>query len=81
MGIREKLEFITPLLESRLESSPRRDNAPSQSCPALVLKSPHLMQVLGLPSDLASALYRLETAVPRILSPATEFTCVESTDL
>lgn len=81
MKIRERLEFITPLLEPRLQSSARRDNAPPRNCPPLVLKSPHLMQVFGLPSDLASGLYRLETAVPRMLASATESTCVESTDL
>ncbi|KAJ5887059.1 uncharacterized protein N7473_009733 [Penicillium subrubescens] len=36
------------------------------------------MQVFGLPSDLASGLYRLETAVPRTLASATE--SIHSTD-
>jgi hypothetical protein len=81
MRIRERLEFITPLMEPRLQSSARRDNTPSQNCPPLVLKSPQLMQVFGLPSDLASSLYRLETAVPQMPVSATESTCVKSTDL
>jgi hypothetical protein len=81
MSIRERLEFITPLLEPRLQPSARRDNTSPQNCAPLVLRSPHLMQVFGLPSDLASGLYRLETAVPGMPSSATESTCVESTDL
>lgn len=81
MRIRERLEFITPLLEPRLHSSVRHDNTLPQNCPPLVLKSPHLMQFFGLPSDLASGLYRLETAIPRMLASTAESTCVESTDL
>jgi hypothetical protein len=81
MRIRERLESITTLLEPRLQSSAQYGNTPPWNCPPLVLKSPHLMQVFGLPSDLASGLYRLETAVPRTLASATESMCVESTDL
>ncbi|KAJ5424691.1 hypothetical protein N7445_010664 [Penicillium cf. griseofulvum] len=81
MSIRERLEFITPLLEPRLQLSARCDNTPPQNCPPLVLKSPHLMQVFGLPSDLPSGLYRLEAAVSRIPASVTQLTCVESTDL
>jgi hypothetical protein len=70
MSIRERLEFITPLLGSRSQPSPERDRTPPvaalQDCPPLVLKSPYSMQVLGLPSNLASILYRLEGAVPRV---------------
>ncbi|KAJ5636511.1 uncharacterized protein N7484_009824 [Penicillium longicatenatum] len=76
MSIRERLEFITPLLEPRLQPPARRDDTSPQNCPPLILKSPHLMQVFGLPSDLASSLYRLETAVPRMLASATESPCV-----
>jgi hypothetical protein len=65
MSIRERLESITPLLEQpQVQLAPRGDNDPPvtalQNCPPLVLKSPHLMQILGLQSDLASVLYRLE---------------------
>ena len=64
MSIRERLESITPLLEQPQELAPRGDNDPPvtalQNCPPLVLRSPHLMQILGLQSDLAAVLYRLE---------------------
>lgn len=81
MRIRERLEFITPSLEPRLQYSARCDSTTGQNCPPLVLKSPHLMHVFGLPSDLASGLYRLEAAVHLMPVSATELTCVESTDL
>ncbi|GFF88742.1 hypothetical protein IFM60648_08490 [Aspergillus lentulus] len=64
MSIRERLESITPLLEQPQVLAPRGDNDPPvtalQNCPPLVLRSPHLMQILGLQSDLAAVLYRLE---------------------
>jgi hypothetical protein len=70
MSIRERLESIVPLLGPRLQASTLHHKAPlvgrPQICPPLVIKSPHLMQILGLPKDLASVLYRLEIAAPQI---------------
>jgi hypothetical protein len=84
MSIRERLEFITPLLGSRAQSSPERDRTPPvaalQDCPPLVLKSPYSMQVLGLPSNLASVLYCLEGAVPRVPTSPVNSAWNEDTD-
>ncbi|KAL2861166.1 fungal specific transcription factor domain-containing protein [Aspergillus lucknowensis] len=67
-SVRERLEFLTPLVKQL-----PRDNAPApslamppQTTPSLTLRSSHLMQVLGLPSDLATLLYRLHNSPPRI---------------
>ncbi|KAL3484251.1 hypothetical protein BJX62DRAFT_244133 [Aspergillus germanicus] len=85
MSIRERLEFITPLLGSRSQPSPERDKTPPvaalQDCPPLVLKSPYSMQVLSLPSNLASDLYRLEGAVPRAPGSPVNSGWIEDTDL
>ncbi|KAL3442399.1 hypothetical protein BJX65DRAFT_225705 [Aspergillus insuetus] len=85
MSIRERLEFITPLLGSRSQSSPDRDKTPPvaalQDCPPLLLKSPYSMQVLGLPSNLASILYRLEGAVSRVPASPVNPGWIEDTNL
>ncbi|KAL4885928.1 hypothetical protein BJY04DRAFT_214125 [Aspergillus karnatakaensis] len=85
MSIRERLESITPMLEPRLQPASRGDNSPPMTAlrnfPPLVLKSPHLMQILGLLPDLASVLYRLENAVPRPPVSHSESTPVAHLDL
>ncbi|KAL4932598.1 fungal specific transcription factor domain-containing protein [Aspergillus undulatus] len=82
MSIRERLQFITPLLEPRLQSSTLPDRTPPvggpQNCPPPVIKSPHLMQILGLPRDLASVLHRLESAAPQIAESPVESMHAES---
>jgi hypothetical protein len=64
MNIRERLEYITPLVEPQSHHVTLCENitpfAFPRGCPPLVIKSAHLMQILGLPSDLACVLYRLE---------------------
>ncbi|KAL2812632.1 hypothetical protein BJX63DRAFT_443406 [Aspergillus granulosus] len=86
MSIRERLEFITPRLEARLQPSTRHDDAPTAAAPTrnfppLSIRSPHLMQILGLPSNLASVLYRSEASVPPMTESSGEPTGIESTDL
>ncbi|KAL2831289.1 hypothetical protein BJY01DRAFT_260583 [Aspergillus pseudoustus] len=82
MSIRERLELLTPLLEPRRQPSTRSNHAsPARNFPPLSIKSPHLMQILGLPSDLASVLYRLEAALPPVVETSAEPECVESPDL
>ncbi|KAJ0413011.1 hypothetical protein BJY00DRAFT_297558 [Aspergillus carlsbadensis] len=84
MSIRERLEFITPLLEPRLQASPQRDSTPPvlalQDCPPLVLKSPYSMQIIGLPSNLTSILYRLETGTSRLPVSPPNSTWIEDSD-
>ncbi|PKX89044.1 uncharacterized protein P174DRAFT_414689, partial [Aspergillus novofumigatus IBT 16806] len=85
-SIREKLESIMPLLEQpQVQLAPRGGNDPPvmalQNCPPLVLKSPHLMQILGLQSDLASVLYRLETTAHQPPVSLFELTPAECFDL
>ncbi|KAF9893113.1 hypothetical protein FE257_012524 [Aspergillus nanangensis] len=60
MGIREGLEALTSLLGPKKQH--HHHHHPPVVCPPLVLKSPHLMQILGLPLDLASSVlyYRRE---------------------
>ncbi|KAH3503703.1 hypothetical protein KXW24_008053 [Aspergillus fumigatus] len=76
--MRERLESIVLILEPRLQSSTLVHDAPlaggPQNCPPLVIKSPHLMQILGLPKDLASVLYRLEIAAPQTAESPVEWT-------
>ncbi|KAF4210473.1 hypothetical protein CNMCM8980_009401 [Aspergillus fumigatiaffinis] len=86
MSIRKRLESITPLLEQpQVQLAPRGDNDPPvtalQNCPPLVLKSPHLMQILGLQSDLASVLYRLENTARQPPVSLFESTPAECFDL
>ncbi|KAL5000432.1 hypothetical protein BDV10DRAFT_200151 [Aspergillus recurvatus] len=83
-NIRERLEAITPLLESRLRLPTLPNDTPSAAfppnCPPLVIKSPHAAQILGLPPDLASVIYRLESVVPQISGPPIEPVPVGSCD-
>ncbi|KAL5050886.1 hypothetical protein BDW71DRAFT_79843 [Aspergillus fruticulosus] len=85
MSIRERLELLTPLLESQPRPEALQDHtlsvAPTQNSPPLSIKSPHLMQVLGLPSDMASMMCRLESAVPSIAGSPVELTHVEYPNL
>lgn len=74
MNIRERLEWITPLLGPR-------SHQVAIYCPPLVIKSTHLMQVLGLPSNLASVLYHLERPSTIISEQSVEHMAVGSADL
>lgn len=85
MNIRERLECITPLLELPSHQVTLYDNvrpfALPRACPPLVIKSPHLMQVLGLPPDLARVLYNWERSSAQAAEHSVERTPVGSADL
>ncbi|KAL2821677.1 hypothetical protein BJX63DRAFT_223885 [Aspergillus granulosus] len=85
MSIRERLELITPLLKPRLQPPARREDfsttTSARNFPPISMVSPHFMQILGLPSDLASLLYRLEAAVSPVVESSAEPACINSPEL
>lgn len=85
MNIRERLECITPLLELPSHQVTLYDTirpfALPRACPPLVIKSPHLMQVFGLPPDLARVLYHLERSSVQVSEHSVERTPVGSADV
>ncbi|OJJ08546.1 hypothetical protein ASPVEDRAFT_402588 [Aspergillus versicolor CBS 583.65] len=74
MNVRERLERIAPLVEP-----PSRQA--NLYCPALVIKSTHLMQFLGLPSNLTNLLYILERPSAVLSEQFVEHMAVDSADL
>lgn len=74
MNVRERLERIAPLVEP-----PSRPA--NLYCPPLVIKSTHLMQLLGLPSNLTNVLYHLERPSAVLSEQLVEHMAVDSADL
>ncbi|KAL2816588.1 hypothetical protein BDW59DRAFT_166312 [Aspergillus cavernicola] len=77
-SIRERLDHISRLVQppsspSILHSNVLAVTQPPSNSPSLVIKSPYLMQIIGLRSDLSSFLYRLETAIPFTAASPAQF--------